>query len=92
MVCGIMKLIIEGYNKSIHKKDNQIVVKEKDELIYKIPADDIDDITIVGKGYITFDALSLLSRNNVNLITVNYFGQVEYILETHHQIMKKDLK
>lgn len=85
MVCGIMKLIIEGYNKSIHKKDNQIVVKEKDELIYKIPADDIDDITIVGKGYITFDALSLLSRNNVNLITVNYFGQVEYILETPNQ-------
>ena len=80
-----MKLIIKGYNKSIHKKDNQIVVKEKDELIYKIPADDIDDITIVGKGYITFDALSLLSRNNVNLITVNYFGQVEYILETPNQ-------
>lgn len=49
-----MKLIIEGYNKSIHKKDNQIIVKEKDEVIYKIPADDIDDITIVGKGYITF--------------------------------------
>ena len=80
-----MKLIIEGYNKSIHKKDNQIVVKEKDELIYKIPADDIDDITIVGKGYITFDALSLLSRNNVNLITVNYFGQVEYMLEKPSQ-------
>ena len=80
-----MKLIIEGYNKSIHKKDNQIIVKEKDEVIYKIPADDIEDITIVGKGYITFDALSLLSRNNVNLITVNYFGQVEYILETPNQ-------
>ena len=80
-----MKLIIEGYNKSIHKKDNQIIVKEKDEVIYKIPADDIEDITIVGKGYITFDALSLLSRNNVNLITVNYFGQVEYMLEKPSQ-------
>ena len=28
-----MKLVIEGYNKSIHKKDNQIVIYEKDEIL-----------------------------------------------------------
>ncbi len=24
-----MKIVIDGYNKSIHKKDNQIVIKQK---------------------------------------------------------------
>ena len=39
----------------------------------------------MGKDISHFDALSLLSRNNVNLITVNYFGQVEYMLEKPSQ-------
>ena len=45
--CIEMKLIIEGYNKSIHKKDNQIVIYEKDEIIDSIRASKIDDITII---------------------------------------------
>ena len=28
-----MKLVIDGYNKSIHKKDNLIVINENDEII-----------------------------------------------------------
>ena len=31
-----MKLIIDGYNKSIHKKDNQIVIHENSEIIDSI--------------------------------------------------------
>ncbi len=81
-----MKLIIEGYNKSIHKKDNQIQIKEKGTEIYKIPIKEIENITIVGKGYITFDALSLLSKNNIQLISISYYGQIEYILQTPNQI------
>ncbi len=48
-----MKLVIDGYNKSIHKKDNQLVIYEKDEVLDSIKSSKIDDITIVGKGYIT---------------------------------------
>ena len=44
-----MKLIIEGYNKSIHKKDNQIQIKEKGTEIYKIPVKKIERITLVAK-------------------------------------------
>lgn len=81
-----MKLIIEGYNKSIHKKDNQIQIKEKGTEIYKIPVKEIENITIVGKGYITFDALSILSKNNIQVISINYYGQIEYILQSSNQI------
>lgn len=80
-----MKLIIEGYNKTIHKKDNQILIKEKDDEIYRIPAKKISDITILGKGHITFDALSLLSKYDIKLISINYYGQIEYVLQSPSQ-------
>lgn len=77
-----MKMIIQGYNKSIHKKNEQIIVKEKDNIIYRISAKKISDILIIGKGYITFDALSLISQNNIPLISTNKYGHIEYILTT----------
>lgn len=77
-----MKLIIEGYNKSIHKKDNQIIIKEDNKEKDNILASKITDITILGKGYITFDALKLLAQNNTKLVVVNYQGKIEYILES----------
>lgn len=77
-----MKLLIDGYGKSIHKKDNQLLVKEKDTEIYRINIRKVSDITIVGKGYITFDELNLISRNNLKLMAINYFGQIEYVLDS----------
>lgn len=77
-----MKLVIDGYNKSIHKRDNQISIHEKDKILDKIRANDIDDITIVGKGYVTFDALELMALNNIKLIAINPRGELTYILES----------
>ena len=77
-----MKLVIEGYNKSIHKKDNQIVIYEKDEILDSIKASTINDITIIGKGHITFDALTLIAENNIKVISVNPKGQLTYTLES----------
>ena len=76
-----MKILIEGYNKSIHKRDNQLLIKEKDDELEKINIKKIDDITIIGKGSITFDALRLISSNNIPLMSIDYFGKVNYILE-----------
>jgi CRISPR-associated protein Cas1 len=76
-----MKILVEGYNKSIHKRDNQLLIKEKDDEMEKINIKKIDDITIIGKGSITFDALRLISDNNIPLMSMDYFGKVNYILE-----------
>lgn len=87
-----MKLIIDGYNKTLRKKDNQIVVMEKDNEIYRISANKVSDITIMAKGHITFDALNLMAKNNIKLISINYFGQINYILESPNQnniVLKK---
>lgn len=77
-----MKIVIDGYNKSIHKKDNQIVIHEKDEILDSIKASKINDITIIGKGYVTFDALNLMAENNIKLIAINPRGQITYTLES----------
>ena len=77
-----MKLVIDGYGKSIHKKDNQIIIHEKDQIIDSIRASEISDITVVGKGYMTFDALDLMAENNMKLIVINPRGRLTYTLES----------
>lgn len=77
-----MKLVIDGYNKSIHKKDNQIVIHENDKIIDSIKASKVTDITVTGKGYVTFDALNLMAENNIKMISINPRGQLTYTLES----------
>lgn len=77
-----MKLVIDGYNKSIHKKDNQLTIHENSQIIDSIKANKINDITIVGKGYVTFDALNLMAENNIKLISINPRGGLNYTLES----------
>lgn len=71
-------------HKLIHKKDNQIVIHEKDKIIDSIRASKIDDIPIIGKGHVTFDALDLMAENNIKLISVNPRGELTYTLESPH--------
>lgn len=78
----LMNIIIDGFNKSIHKKDNQIIIKEKENILDSIKASNISSIVIIGKGYVTFDALTLISQNNIKLISFDYFGKLNYILES----------
>ena len=47
-----------------------------------IKASLITDITIVGKGHVTFDALDLMAANNIKLIAINQRGQLTYTLES----------
>ena len=87
LLCDLinMKLVIEGFNKSIHKKSNRLVIKEKDEEIENIKIQDISDILIIGKGSISFDALNLIANNNVKLVSMDYYGNFNYILESPNQ-------
>ena len=75
-----MKFVIDGYGKSIHKKDNQIVIHQKDEIIDSVKASTVSDITLIGKGYVTFDALNLMAQNNIKLIAINPRGQLNHLI------------
>ena len=75
-----MRIIVDGYGKTVAKRDNQIVIKEngKEEDYFVI--DDISQILITGKGSITFDALSLLGEHEVDCVSINWKGHVDYML------------
>ena len=75
-----MRLIIDGFGKSITKRDNQIVIRENgEELDYFLPKD-LNQIIINGKGAITFDAIELLSDNDVDVIAIDWRGNIKYRL------------
>lgn len=75
-----MRLIIDGFNKSITKRDNQIVIKEEGkEIDYFLPKD-LKQIIILGKGAITFDAIALLAESDVDLIAIDWRGNIRYRL------------
>ncbi len=75
-----MRLIIDGFNKSITKRDNQIVIKEDGKEVDYFLSKDLKQIIILGKGAITFDAIALLAEAEVDLIAINWKGQIRYRL------------
>lgn len=94
-----MKLIIDGYNKTLRKKDNQIVVMEKDNEIYRISANKVSDITRIffevfpeesGKRIILY----LKKINNkyfeCNKVLAPYI--LEQIFDENNQIVSESIK
>ena len=76
--------VLKGYGVSISLKDNQILLKdgkspfneEQDKEAWfatKIP---YDKIIISGKGYISTEAIKLLSEKNINVILTDTYGNI----------------
>ena len=75
-----MRLIIDGFDKSIRKRDNQIVIKEEGKEVDFFLPKDLKQIIIIGKGAITFDAIALLAAADVDLIAIDWRGNIQYRL------------
>lgn len=75
-----MRIVVDGFGKSIAKRDNQIVIKEKGKEIDFFLAKDLSQILITGKGSVTFDALNLLAENGVDCVYIGWKGDVDYRL------------
>ena len=88
-----MKLIIDGFGKSVAKRDNQIVIKENGKEKDFFLANEISQILFTGKGSITFDALSLLAEHDVFCASIDWKGHVDYTLsapDRKNAIVKKE--
>ena len=88
-----MKLIIDGFGKSVAKRDNQIIIKENGKEKDYFLANEVSQILFTGKGSITFDALSLLAENDVFCASIDWKGHVDYILsvpDRKNAIVKKE--
>lgn len=75
-----MRLVVDGYGKFVGKRDNQIVVKEKSEELDYFLAEELSQVIISGKGSVGFDALQLLALHNVDLVVLNWTGDIVYRL------------
>lgn len=88
-----MKLIIDGFGKSVTKRDNQIVIKENGVEKDYFRAENISQIFLTGKGSITFDALRLLAEYDIDCASLDWRGRINYRLTTpdnKNAIVKKE--
>ena len=88
-----MKLVVDGFGKSVAKRDNQIVIKENGKEVDYFRAEDVSQILLTGKGSITFDALTLLANHDIDCVSINWKGYVDYRLtppEKKNVIVKKE--
>jgi len=76
--------LLRGYGVSINLKDNRVILKngldvlsdtsEKEEwFVTQIP---YEKIVISGKGYVSTEAIKLLSEKNVNVILTDTYGNL----------------
>lgn len=70
------RLVIDGYGKFVGKKSGRIVVREKGNTLHHAKVGDLRQVVISGKGSISFDALELLGAHGVDLIVVDWKGDV----------------
>jgi CRISPR-associated protein Cas1 len=77
-----MRIFVEGFGKTISKRDNQIIIKENGKEIDYFLAKDLTQIIIMGKGSITFDALRLLAENDVDCVGIDWRGILDYRLSS----------
>ena len=86
-------MIIDGFGKSVAKRDNQIVIKENGKEKDYFLAKEVSQIFFTGKGSITFDALSLLAENDIYCASIDWRGHVNYTLsapDRKNAIVKKE--
>jgi CRISPR-associated protein Cas1 len=73
-----LRLVIDGYGKFVGKRDNQIVIKENGHEIDYFLAEKVSQIIITGKGSVSFDALKLMALSNVDVVILNWTGDIIY--------------
>ncbi|MEN3016455.1 MAG: CRISPR-associated endonuclease Cas1 [Candidatus Methanosuratincola petrocarbonis] len=70
------RLIVDGYGRFIKREGDQIVVTEKGKVIHRVLAEELRQVLITGNGGISFDAMELLGECGVDLIKVDWKGEV----------------
>lgn len=70
------RLIVDGYGKFIRREGDQILVTEKGKVLHRVLAEELRQVLITGNGGISFDAMELLGECGVDLIKVNWKGEV----------------
>jgi CRISPR-associated protein Cas1 len=72
----VKRLVVDGFGKFIKREGDQIVVTEKGKVVHRDLAEDLRQVVVIGGGGISFDAMELLGECGVDLIKVDWKGEV----------------
>jgi CRISPR-associated protein Cas1 len=74
------RLVIDGWGKYIGTDHEQIIVKERKDgtntVIHRCIPQDLRQVVISGKGSISTDAIELLAEHGVDVVLIDWRGQV----------------
>lgn len=72
-----MRLVIDGFGKFLGVKGETLVVREEGKTLERISPQDLEQVIISGKGGISTDALQLLAEHGVDVLIVDFRGEVK---------------
>jgi len=75
-----MRLVIDGFGKFLGRKGETIVVKEDRKIVARLQPQELEQVIISGKGTISTDALRLLAEHGVDVLIVDFRGEILAIL------------
>lgn len=70
------RLVVDGFGKFIRCEGDQIVVTEGGRVVHRALAEELRQVVVIGGGGISFEAMELLGECGVDLIKVDWKGEV----------------
>ncbi len=71
-----MRLVIDGFGKFLGRKGETVVVREGGKIIQRLQPSQLEQVIISGSGCVSTDALELLASHGVDVLLVNFRGEV----------------
>lgn len=72
-----MRLVVDGFGKFLGRKGETLVVKEEGKTLQRVQPQELEQVVISGKGTISTDALWLLAEHGVDVLLVDFKGEVK---------------
>lgn len=72
-----MRLVVDGFGKFVGRKGETIVVRENGKTVARLQPQELEQVIISGKGAVSTDALRLLAEHGVDVLIVDFRGEVK---------------
>ena len=72
-----MRLVVDGFGKFLGRKGETLVVREEGKIVQRIQPRELEQVVISGRGAISTDALELLAEHGVDVLLVDFRGEVK---------------
>ena len=72
-----MRLVIDGFGKFLGRKGETLIVREDGKTVARVQPRELEQVIISGKGCVSTDALRLLAEHGVDVLLVDFRGDVK---------------